>query len=211
VVQEDASSSQRDNCKVSRIELKKKSNNRITLSDGTSFYVLQEIIEKENIYEGKELSPEEVDALILESRTLEAEHYALTLLAGALHSIYLLEVKLMKKGYPDDIIERVVRRLEELNYLNDTEFAKAWVMSRLKKHPESRRALFSGLRKKGINTNTAESVLSELVTEESELECARKLMKRFIKTDRTEKKIVNTLLLRGFSMKVVRKVMKEQE
>jgi regulatory protein len=211
VVQEDASSSQRDNLKVSRIGEKKKSKRRITLSDGSSFSVLQAVIEKENIYKEKTLSPDEIDSLVSESNTIEAEQYALTLLAGALHSIYLLTMKLKKKGFPDPVIERVVHHLEELDYLNDREFARAWVTSRLKRYPESRRALFSGLRKKGISTHTAESVLSELVTEESESECVRELMHRLSVTGRTEEKIVNTLLSRGFTMKVVRECLKEQK
>ncbi len=42
------------------------------------------------------------------------------------------EVKdyLQRKGYTIDVIEKVIKRMKELNYLDDRRFAKLWVKNR---------------------------------------------------------------------------------
>ncbi|MBN1699428.1 MAG: regulatory protein RecX [Spirochaetales bacterium] len=208
---EDGSSSQRDNLTIIRIKQAKKTKSSITLSDESSVAVLQEIIDINHISEGMNLSRDEIEGLVVQSLSLEAERYALTLLSRMLYSTFTLTLKLKKKGYAIHIIEKVIPRLEELGYLDDIEFAKAWVWSRLKRRPESRNALFSGLRKKGIDSSIAEYVLEESFPEEKEKENALLLLQRLKDTGRSEENIMKTLFSRGFSMKTIREVLKERE
>ena len=130
---EEDSSSQRDNLYVSRLENLKGNKINIILSDGTVMPVVKELIIKENIYEGKEISLKEWGQIKQLSEFLGAEKHALTLLSYRQHSKKALEIKLTKRGFSKDCIESLTRKLENLQYLNDVEFARAWVASRIKR------------------------------------------------------------------------------
>lgn len=69
--------------------------------------------------------------------------------------------KLKEKKAPDEIIERVILYLKDQKYLNDTEFARMWVRSRLNFNPKSKRILILELRKKGITQEIIEEVIAD--------------------------------------------------
>lgn len=172
----------------------------ISLSDGSSFFISPESVLDLHLYPEKMLSPEDLELL----RETAAEHGAakktLDLLSRAEQSRQGLSQKLLRKGYSKSIIERVLDRFEDQGYLSDRRFAEAWVRSRLKKHPEGTAALLSGLRKRGVDGKTAESVVTALVTEEIEWEAlnraAEKLSRR---SGVTQEKLITRLLGWGFA------------
>lgn len=170
--------------------------------------MVKNVILQDNIFEGKELSHVECERIKNHSRTLEAEKYALTLLSVRQHSKKNLALKLIKRGFPGNCIEDLICKLEDLAYLDDTEFAKAWVSSRLLRHPEGKNALLAGLFKHGIERATAEEVIEELVSDETEIECAAGLYRKLTRLGKPDEKIAAVLIARGFPYEIVRKVMR---
>jgi len=64
-------------------------------------------------------------------------------------------------GYPEALVEVVVDRLIEMNYLNDGEFARLWVESRDRARPRGEIALRRELALKGVPREVVDEVLAE--------------------------------------------------
>jgi len=86
-------------------------------------------------------------------------------------------------GQNDDresIIERVISKLKEQKFLNDEEFAKWWIGSRLRFKPRSLRLIKIELRQKGISQEVIEEVINDSRLTNSDLEQAKKLVEKRI-------------------------------
>jgi regulatory protein len=88
-------------------------------------------------------------------------------LATALHS----------KGVPTDISTTLLDRFEEVGLIDDQEFARSWVQSRLIGRGLARRSLGAELRRKGVDAETVRIALDELDPEQEEA-VARRLVRR---------------------------------
>jgi regulatory protein len=64
-------------------------------------------------------------------------------------------------GYQAGLAETAVERLVEIGYLDDEEFARAWVGSRDRARPRGEHALRLELARKGIDRQTIEVILDE--------------------------------------------------
>ena len=93
-----------------------------------------------------------------------------------------LAAKLAKRGVPDDVAEAVLDRFEEVNLIDDAEFAEMWVRSRSQTRSLARAALKRELAEKGISGDIAEQALDQL-SPDDELEAARGLVRRKIRPD----------------------------
>ena len=66
---------------------------------------------------------------------------------------------LVDAGWHADLVESVLARLQDLGYLDDPAFARAWVESRDRAHPRGESALRRELALKGIAADTIADVL----------------------------------------------------
>jgi regulatory protein len=73
---------------------------------------------------------------------------------------------LKKKNASDDIIDRVVTTLEEQKFLNDREFARAWIENRARFRPKGRRIVELELRQKGIPKEVIDEVMADEPSED---------------------------------------------
>lgn len=99
-------------------------------------------------------------------------------------------------------IEWVVERLEERNYLDDSEFARYWVEQRNRFQPRSPRALRYELQQKGVDRTVADQIIDEL-SDPDDL-CMRAARKRVHRMEHLEESEFRTRLgaylqRRGFS------------
>ena len=69
--------------------------------------------------------------------------------------------RLRHLGYPPALCDQVVERLVELHYLDDLEFARAWIESRDRARPRGAGALRRELQLKGIADDTIAAVLEQ--------------------------------------------------
>ena len=90
-----------------------------------------------------------------------AREQALRLLNYRMRTRKELEQRLRQKEWSDEIIAQVIKRLEESDLIDDKQFARLWVDERLRLKPVGLNLLHRELRSKGIDPDTAESVLKE--------------------------------------------------
>lgn len=76
-------------------------------------------------------------------------------------SIEELRRHLVGAAFPPPLIEQAIARLVELGMLDDRAFAAAWVESRDRSRPRGQTALRRELALKGVDRDTAESVLAD--------------------------------------------------
>lgn len=93
-----------------------------------------------------------------------------------------LAEKLAERDVPADVATAVLDRFEEVQLIDDAEFARMWVRSRSQTRALARGALKRELADKGIDGDMADQALNQL-TPEDELESARELIRRKIRPD----------------------------
>jgi regulatory protein len=69
--------------------------------------------------------------------------------------------RLRHLGYPAELVEAVVARLVEMDYLDDAAFARAWVESRDRARPRGENALRRELALKGVPRPVVDEMLSQ--------------------------------------------------
>jgi SOS response regulatory protein OraA/RecX len=86
---------------------------------------------------------------------------AARLLESRSRTVHEVRSRLTDAGYRADLVDATVERLQALGYLDDEEFARAWVASRDRAHPRGERALRAELGRKGVDRETVDAVLAE--------------------------------------------------
>ena len=119
---------------------------------------------------------------------------------------------LKRKKSPESITEELFKRLNSLELIDDTKFAKWWVEQRQSFSPKTKRVLGNELRIKGIDRETIKEILEE--TEIDEVKLAKKLIKnKMYKWERFDpkikkQKISQYLAGKGFDWNVIQDVLK---
>jgi regulatory protein len=96
------------------------------------------------------------------SREEQARNLCLRLLTARARTRSELEGQLSKRGYPDDVSDRVLTRLAQVGLIDDVDFAEQWVRSRRVNAGKGKRALAAELRTKGVDNDVITAVLADI-------------------------------------------------
>ena len=88
-----------------------------------------------------------------------------------------LERKLAERHIPEDVAQAVLDRFEEVQLVDDAQFAQIWVRSRAQTRSLARGALQRELADKGIGADVAEQALAQ-VSDQDEQDAAEALVRR---------------------------------
>jgi regulatory protein len=95
-----------------------------------------------------------------ESQEEQARNLCLRLLTVRARTRAELLGQLTKRGYPDEVGERVLDRLAGVGLVDDRDFAEQWVRSRRVHAGKGKRALASELRTKGVDDEVIADALA---------------------------------------------------
>jgi len=141
-----------------------------------------------------------------ESRDEQAHALCLRLLTARARTRSELAGQLAKRGYTDDVAERVLGRLAAVGLVDDEDFAEQWVRSRQMHAGKGRRALAAELRAKGLDDDVIAAALggidagTERVRAEQLVE--RRLRREVLGDDddpKLARRLVGMLARRGYS------------
>jgi len=130
--------------------------------------------------------------------------YAFRLLKYRPRSKHELRQRLKRRGFSDSIITETLIFLKDKGLVDDLEFARIWVESRIKK-PLGIHRLKQELRIKGIDKNLIEQVIERVGSRYNEEETIGNLIQRrmerlrHIEPAKAKRRIFLYLLRRGFS------------
>jgi len=117
----------------------------------------------------------------------KAKDYAFNLLSYRDRSKYEIRERLKKKDYDDRIIEEVISKLVDLDYLDDRRFARKWVKERINRKPRGRYMLKYELKKKGIDNKIIANILNEMVNDQVEMDITERLAEKWLLKNHSKK------------------------
>jgi len=183
--------------------------------DNTFFCgIPRSLVLKLDLFQGKEVDQEEIQKLIDEKERTEAKQKVIRLFNRRIYSEHEIIEKLAKKGYEENVIQKVVQELKENSLIDDYLFTKAFVHDRLLLKPEGSFQIACELKNKGVSKKIIENVFIEEKIAEGDfdraLEIAKKRLEilKSIKDKKTVKRrLYNFLIRRGFSYDIIKNIL----
>ena len=151
------------------------------------------------------------------SREEQARNLCLRLLTARARTRAELEGQLAKRGYPDDVSQRVLDRLTQVGLIDDADFAEQWVRSRRANAGKGKRALAAELRTKGVNNDVITAALDG-IDAGAERQRAEKLVRDRLRREKLgddddakiARRLVGMLARRGYSQTMAFDVVKDE-
>ena len=204
--------------KITALKAQKKNNNRVSVYlDGEYAFGLARIVAAW-LHVGLVLTEEKVSELQMQDTCEVAYQKALKFISYRPRSETEVSRKLASHGFDDMVWMAVLGRLRKNGLVGDENFARTWVDNRNTFRPRSRRALSVELRQKGIEEDTVQSVLDEMVDDEVlALRVAERWSRRLegLEWNEFRKRLAAYLARRGFNYAtiapIVQKIWEEQQ
>ena len=152
------------------------------------------------------LAPEEAQSLARAARAFEAERVAKRYLFRAEHTRFMLERKLIKKGFSAKEAESALDFLESEKTLDDRRFALAWLNTRAALHPEGRATLIAALFERGVSREDAYEAIAAFFAVHDEEELCLRAAQKLRRRGRAGDKLVSSLCRSGFPLRMARRV-----
>lgn len=150
------------------------------------------------------------------SREEQARALCLRLLTVRARTRSELEGQLAKRGYPDDVSDRVLNRLAQVGLVDDADFAEQWVRSRRLNAGKGKRALAAELRTKGVDNDVITAALAGIDAgaerQRAEQLVRDKLRREKLADDDTKvtRRLIGMLARRGYSQTMAFDVVKDE-
>ena len=133
----------------------------LTLSNGETLTMPRSMLKERPYRGGMPFDHCAFHTFIAERSYSYAMEKAVALLAMRPRTQQEIVKALSSNAYPEQTIARVMARLDEAGYVNDTDFAEQWASSRSAKSMGARRIQME-LRQKGVDSDTIALALSNL-------------------------------------------------
>jgi len=196
---------------ITKIEAQSRNKRRVSVFlDGEfAFGLDRSIALKYDLKEGKFLSQEEIDHVLLEEERRKAKEQAFRWLAVRDRSVKEIKDKFREKGYDPSIVQWVIQELKRLHLLDDRAFAEAYVRNRLIHRPCGAYVLKEELKQKGISDEIIAAAVEEGYEETPPLELARQLVRkrwnryRSLESEKARRRLTDFLRRRGFDWETI--------
>lgn len=210
---------------ISKITTQKKRTDRynIFLDDGQgeeyAFSVDEAVLIQFQLRKSMELTKEMIEEILSEDKIRKGYHYAINFLSYRMRTKKEMNDYLTKKELGEEDIRIVIQRLTKEDYLNNLEFAKAFVRSRINLTLKGPGAIKKELFEKGVSEADINESL-ELFSMDQQLEKVMTFIeKKSTRNGRTsrkeqDRKVYSLLLSKGFSQDIIQQalsILKEQE
>lgn len=185
----------------------------LIMENGEGIQLYEDTILKYNLLLTKSIDINNKD-LIKFDKKCEIYYTALKNIKTRLKSKMELKEFLIKKEYPTDCIDDILKKLEKQGYINDLFYAKSFLNNKLITTSNGPRKIRMELQKKGIRQDIIYDVLEEY-SDDIQLEKINKIANRIVKSNRNKSnkalkiKINNDLGLEGFSKKLIEQVIND--
>ena len=143
---------------------------------------------------------------------------ALRLLSARGRSLKEIRTRLTDRGVESPVLEKVIEKLLDLNYLDDTEFARQWARHLAFTLLYGNRRIAESLREKGVSEEIIKRSISQTREELDEKEAIRRILGKKIKylgsekLDLKQKRRLSQMLSgRGFSAGLIYEALKNPQ
>lgn len=191
---------------------KKEGRFNIYLDGKFAFGIDEEILVREKLKVGQELSEEHVSVLVYCNEVGKLLDRALRFLSFRPRSESEVRDYLRRKVPLDALIDAVIRKLKDLDYVDDRAFVSWWIEQRIRFKPRGKMLLRSELFAKGVDRDLIEVELAKYSLED-ELSWAKKVLEKKashyekLKLRERKEKLLAYLSRRGFSWEVIERLL----
>ncbi len=141
---------------------------------------------------------------------------AVRLLAAKPRSVEELRQRLLEKEWTiSAIVDEVLEKLKEYNYLDDDQFAKSFASAKLREKPLGKRRLQQTLSQKKLDKETVAQAIENVYEDTPEDEVIERAIKKRLRskgkpeTREDSKKFYDYLMRQGFSYDLISSKMRE--
>lgn len=184
----------------------------LTLSTGETIAMPRAMLKERPYRGGMPFERAAFDEFLRERSYPFAMDKAVTLLATRARTEKEIVDALHQNAYPDTTIARVMARLHEVGYIDDSEFAGHWASSRAAKGVGARRIRME-LRQKGVSQDEIDGALSAMDADEmlaGAVKTAEKAARgRDLASPADRQKVIAALARRGYDYSVARQALCE--
>lgn len=186
---------------ITDLVIQKKNNQRVNIFLDEKYAFALDIMKAATLCRGQKLSDEKINRLKTEDSFSRALNNAVRFLGHRARSTKEIEVYLSGKDFADETIEKVIEKLLAEKYLDDIDFTRMWIESRMKFNPKSSWALKFELRQKGIKDSIIENALTNYDDNKAAWDSVQKKLSLWKNLDpeKFRKKLYTFLSNRGFN------------
>jgi regulatory protein len=179
---------------------------QVHFDEGQAMSLEAEVCLRFDLRVGRELSAEQLDAILgaeAQRRCLES---ALRLLAYRQRTEAELRERLLKKRVASQVVTETIERLRTAGLLDDAQFARNWVEGRNERAPRSRRLIAQELRARGIARTVVERETATVDESEAAYRAAERRARALSQSSYADfrQRVGGLLLRRGFAYDLVR-------
>ncbi|MCI7768113.1 MAG: regulatory protein RecX [Oscillospiraceae bacterium] len=180
------------------------------LAENMKIYIHSDIVRKNGIAKGMEISEEEADRLIYQNDLRRARERALYLMESRDHSYSELFDKL-EKNYSEDICFEVCSRLAEMGVINDRRYAEKLCRQLFEVKKLGRFRVKQEMRLRGLSSEIIEETLENFSEEDEPFERLEALVEqkyeRYLTDRKGVQKVKNALARKGYSFGEIKAVL----
>ena len=177
----------------------------IYLDGEFTFSLEAEVVAKEGLKVGQELTQAQIEALASSDNFQRCFAAAARYLSYRPRSEFELRERLSRRGFDSDNIEAALTRLKEQGLVDDTDFARFWRDNRQSFSPRSRWLTGLELRRKGVAEEVIDQVVGDVSDDDSAYRAALSRAHRLPASDYQSfrHRLAGYLRRRGFGYRVI--------
>jgi len=205
---------------ITRLDPQANNDDRVSVFlDGEfAFGIHEDLVVRHGLQVGASLTPEEIREIEADEAYVEAKQTALDYLAYKPRTEQEVRRKLRKQDVPRPVIDDVIARLYELEYLDDESYANDYAHNRFSSKKYGPVRIRRELEERGVDRHLAAAAVDELFAEKSARgaawEHAEKRWPRLADEDdprRRRQKLYRYLRRRGFTSDTICPILDELE
>jgi regulatory protein len=204
--------------KITAIEKQKKGKRYNIFLDGEfAFGIYDDTLGKYGLRTNDELDEKRIKEIKKYDEISFGKRVAYTFLSHQPRTEKEIRDKLKLKKISEKSINEIINKLKELKFINDEDYAKQYLESRLERNPQGKRVLEIKLIKKGIDRNLIKDIIEEKYNPQTETEKALEVLKKYKKKVKSKdkydlkRKCFAHLLSRGFEYDVINEALSLNE
>ncbi|WP_062052164.1 recombination regulator RecX [Bacillus sp. JCM 19034] len=207
---------------ITKIEVQKNNKSRYSIfinrgqGEEYGFSIDEDILIKFRLHKGQQIDEQELLELIEADEERKVYHLAVHYLSFRMRSKKEIREYLLKKDKLEKYIDIAIRKLEEEKLLNDQEFARAYIQTKLLTQTKGPLKLKQELKEKGVNESIIHAQLAEIPLEHWIEKCKKWVEKKGNHSSRLSRrakkdKLIGQLYAKGFSDTMISEALKGEQ
>lgn len=203
---------------ITKIEVQKKKKERVNvhINDEYSFSCSTELVYRYNLQKGINIDLDYIKDVVEEDNYIYCKELALKSIERTLKTEKEVIMKLEKKGFEKNIIDKAINFLRKYNFVDDNKYAKCYIKEKLR--VDGRKKIKFNLLKKGIEESTIDEAFGFYNEDEDiYINSLKKIVERkynSLKKEKLEpiklkKKLCDYLIRKGYLWSEVKLVLNE--